>query len=63
MRASEFINFIDYNIHPMNKKGGSVQNRFSTIIITSIQSPESIYTNMDGEPRKQWMRRIETVQM
>lgn len=58
MKASEFINFIDYNVHPMNKKGGSVLNRFDTIIITSVQDPVKIYSNMDDEPRKQWMRRI-----
>lgn len=59
MRASEFINLIDYNVHPMNRKGGSVLNRFDTIIITSVQNPERIYHAMDDEPRKQWMRRIE----
>lgn len=63
MKASEFINFIDYNIHPMNKKGGSVQNRFDTIIITSVQNPVKIYSNMEEEPRKQWMRRMEIIDM
>lgn len=36
MSASEFINFIDYNVHNLNVKGGYVKNMYSTIIITSI---------------------------
>lgn len=63
MKASEFINFIDYNTHKMNVKGGSVTNNFNRIIITSVQHPEDIYKNMSDEPRKQWMRRIEVIDM
>lgn len=58
MKPSEFINFIDYNIQVMNVKGGSMKNRYSYIIITSVQDPEEIYRNIEGEPRKQWLRRF-----
>lgn len=61
MTASEFINFIDYNIHNLNYKGGSAKNKFNLIIITSIQDPNIIYKNMKDEPRKQWLRRIEII--
>lgn len=63
MKASEFINFIDYNIHHLNIKGGEKQNKYELIIITSIQKLDSIYRNMNGEPRKQWERRIELINM
>lgn len=58
MKASEFINFIDYNKHYMNIKGGNCLNDYKLIIITSIQPLDAIYRNMDDEPRKQWIRRI-----
>lgn len=58
MKASEFINFIDYRVQLMNIKGGCVKNNYSKIIITSIQSPEEIYRNMGSEPRQQWIRRM-----
>lgn len=64
MPPSEFINFIDYNMHTLNIKGGQKQNNYSLIIITSVQHPNYIYANMrDSEPRKQWMRRIELIDM
>ena len=63
MKASEFINFIDYNKHKMNVKGGSVMNNFNRIIITSVQRPEELYRNMDEEPKKQWLRRIEVINL
>lgn len=63
MPASEFINFIDYNKHPMNIKGGSKINEYELIIITSVQDPYTIYKNMSDEPRKQWLRRIEIINM
>ena len=64
MPPSEFINFIDYNMHTLNIKGGQKQNNYSLIIITSVQHPQCIYCNMrDSEPRKQWMRRIELIDM
>jgi Cdc6-like AAA superfamily ATPase len=62
MKPSEFINFIDYNIHPMNIKGGSIKNRYKYIIITSVQDPRNLYKNVqekDDEPMKQWIRRME----
>lgn len=58
MKASEFINFIDYNTHTLNIKGGSVKNNYKTIVITTVQKPDEIYRNMNSEPRKQWMRRM-----
>ena len=63
MKASEFINFIDYNIHNLNIKGGSVRNLYSTIIITTVQDIDSIYSNLEGEPREQWMRRVKVINM
>lgn len=64
MSASEFINFIDYNRHTFNVKGGSVRNNYSLIIITSIQSPEDLYPSLcakDEEPKRQWMRRFKSI--
>ena len=58
MKPRELINFIDYNKHIMNVKGGSIRNSYKEIHITSIQSPEEIYKNVEGEPRRQWLRRI-----
>ena len=64
MKPSEFINLIDYNMHSMNIKGGSVQNRFDTIIITSVQNPKDLYAGMwDKEPRKQWLRRMTVIKV
>ena len=55
----DFINFIDYNIHHLNVKGGSVQNRYKYIIINSIFSPEQLYSKLQSdEPKKQWLRRM-----
>ena len=58
MTPSEFINFIDYNIHNLNIKGGYVKNKFRHIFITSIQNPEEIYKNCPEEYREQWLRRM-----
>lgn len=63
MKPSEFINFIDYNVHPLNIKGGSIINRYELIIITSVQNPKYIYSNIGDEPRKQWLRRMEVIDM
>lgn len=63
MKPSEFINFIDYNKHPLNIKGGSIINNYELIIITSVQNPEYIYSNVGNEPRKQWLRRMEIIDM
>lgn len=63
MRASEFINLIDYNVHEMNIKGGSIKNKYGLIIITSVQKLSTIYKNMTDEPRKQWERRITVIDM
>lgn len=63
MKASEFINFIDYNKQIMNVKGGSRQNNYNLIIITSTQRLNELYHNMADEPKKQWMRRIELIDM
>lgn len=61
MKPTELINFIDYYIHPMNIKGGSVKNKYKEIFITSIQDPEKIYNNMPEEYKKQWLRRIREI--
>nr|WCD56408.1 MAG: replication associated protein [Cressdnaviricota sp.] len=63
MKASEFINFIDYNVHLMNIKGGNCQNDYKLVIITSIQRPDEIYRNMKEEAREQWMRRMEVIDL
>lgn len=63
MPASEFINFIDYNRHTLNVKNGSTMNNFSRIIITSVQRPHQIYRNLAEEPRLQWLRRIEIINL
>lgn len=64
MKASEFIHLIDYNKHTLNIKGGAKMNNYQTIIITSVQRAEDIYKNMsDEEPRKQWLRRMEIINM
>lgn len=61
MKPTELINFIDYNRHIMNIKGGSVRNNYKTIYITSLQSPEQIYTKVPEETQKQWLRRIKEI--
>ena len=63
MKPSEFIKFIDYNKHPLNIKGGSIINNYELIIITSVQNPKLIYPNIGDEPREQWLRRIEIIDM
>ena len=61
LTESEFINFIDYNRHRMNIKGSSCMNDYKLIIITSVQKLNEIYSNCNGEPRKQWERRVERI--
>lgn len=61
MKASEFINFIDYRIQIMNVKGGSKQNKYNKIIITSIQNPQEIYRKMPEETKAQWLRRMKII--
>ena len=56
MKPTELINFIDYNRHVMNVKGGSIRNNYKLIYITSLQSPESIYPKIPEETSKQWHR-------
>lgn len=63
MKASEFLNFIDYNKHIMNIKGGQKLNNYNTIIITSIQKPTEIYKNMTDEAKEQWLRRIKIIDL
>lgn len=63
MKASEFINLIDYNKHSMNLKGSSCINDYKLIIITSVQYITEIYKSCYGEPRKQWMRRVEVINL
>lgn len=63
MKASEFINFIDYNKHNLNIKGGHKRNTYELILITSVERFDEIYRNMQGEPRLQWERRVEVIDM
>ena len=63
MKPSEFINLIDYNKHWLNIKGNSILNEYLVIIITSVQKLSKIYRNVDDEPRTQWERRIEIIDM
>lgn len=64
MKPSEFIKLIDYNKHMMNIKGGNKRNDYELIIITTIQKIKSIYNNCRHiEAKKQWMRRIEVINM
>lgn len=58
LSASEFINLIDYNVHNLNIKGGSVRNQYDLVIITSVIDPEDLYMNMPEEARTQWLRRM-----
>lgn len=59
MKPSEFINFIDYNVHNMNIKGGYIKNHYKHIFITSIQDPHTIYKSAPEEYKEQWLRRME----
>lgn len=63
MDPNEFINFIDYNKHVLNIKGGSVKNEYQLIIITSAQNPEFIfeYRQVKEETAKQWLRRMTVI--
>ena len=62
MSAAEFINFIDYNTHQMNIKGGKIVNTYGLILITSIQPLTDLYRGVQNqEPRKQWLRRIKRI--
>ena len=63
MSASEFINFIDYRSHNLNVKGGGHRNNYSIILISSVQPLDSIYSGVSGEPREQWIRRIQRIQI
>lgn len=61
MEPSEFINFVDYNKHIMNVKGGCVINNYNIIIITTIIRLEFIYMNKPEESRSQWERRVREI--
>lgn len=64
MKPSEFISFIDYNPQRMNIKGGYTLNRYSFIVMTSIQGPNELYPNMSlTEPRRQWERRVHWIDL
>lgn len=63
MKPDEFIKFIDYRKQRLNIKGGSCLNEYTTIIITSVQHPEKLYPNVEGEPRTQWLRRMEIIDL
>lgn len=61
MKPTELINFIDYNCHIMNVKGGTCRNNYKKIYITTLQDPEQIYKNVPEETKKQWLRRIKEI--
>lgn len=61
MKPTELINFIDYNRHIMNIKGGSVRNNYKLIYITSLQDPNEIYKNVPEESKRQWLRRLKEI--
>lgn len=64
MKPAEFINFIDYNRHALNIKGGCKQNNYKRIFITSVMDPQYIYSGIcSDEPRKQWLRRMEIINL
>lgn len=64
MKAKEFVNLIDYNKHNLNVKGGGFINNYNLIIITSVVKLSTIYKNIEAdEPRKQWERRVELIDM
>jgi len=63
MRASEFLNFIDYNKQIMNVKGGFMLNNYEIIIITSILDLKNIYNTVSGESRVQWERRLKEIHL
>lgn len=64
MKPKEFVNFIDYNKQNLNVKGGNRRNKYSTIIITSVERLSEIYSGMKSkEPRRQWMRRLTVLDM
>ena len=63
MRPDEFVRLIDYNKHWLNVKGGKILNNYKLIIFTSVQDIVNIYKNVTGEPRAQWIRRVETIDM
>lgn len=58
IKASQFIKLIDYNKHPVNVKGSTEMNNYKLIFITSVVPLLEIYQNVEGEPRKQWLRRM-----
>lgn len=61
--ASEFISFIDYNINNLRVFGGSIKNKYELIIITTVQPIDEIYHNLPDEPRQQWIRRVNVIDM
>lgn len=66
MKASEFINFIDYNVHNLNTKFGFKKNNYDLIFITSVQNPDNLYKNLqnsDPEPSAQWRRRLSVIHL
>lgn len=61
MRPSEFLNFVDYNKHVLNIKGGYKINQYTLIIITTIFRLEDIYKDLQDECRIQWTRRVKEI--
>jgi hypothetical protein len=61
MNPSEFINLIDYHVHALNVKNGSVKNKYHTILISSIVNPRTMYVSQSNEAREQWIRRMQII--
>ena len=67
MKPSEFINFIDYNVHNLNIKGSFIKNKYSFIFITSVQDPEKLWKEFQEKNPEdnliQWIRRMQIIHL
>lgn len=67
MKPSEFINFIDYNVHNLNVKGSFLKNKYEYIFITSVQNPENLWREFQEKNPEdnltQWIRRMEIIHL
>lgn len=67
MKPSEFINFIDYNVHNLNIKGSFIKNKYEYIFITSVQDPEKLWREFQEKNPEdnlvQWIRRMQIIHL
>ena len=55
MSAYEFFSFIDYYKNKFNVKNDSITNNYELFFLTSIESPDELFQNIQKqEPKKQW---------